>query len=174
MFGAVIAQGRDDREVFQEFRPGFDLYDEREKRAAAGLPERFCEDGPYQDVRPALRKLRADGLWLGIAGNQAIRAGKVLPELFTDDVDLIGTSDDIDRAVAIQALAAREVRLLTCDTGQHTRGRAAGLKVTKVPTKDPGPEPDWEAQDRPGTGTRAKRRERQAAADAHSEAPSGT
>lgn len=67
----------------------------------------------------------------------------------------------IDRAVAIQALAAREVRLLTCDTGQHTRGRMAGLKVTKVPAKDPGPEPDWSAQDRPGNGTRAKRRERQ-------------
>ena len=35
MFGAVIAQGRDYREVFQEFRPGFDLYAERECRAAA-------------------------------------------------------------------------------------------------------------------------------------------
>jgi hypothetical protein len=76
-------------------------------------------------------------------------------------------SDDeiIDRAVAIQALAARDVRLLTCDTGQHTRGRAAGLKVTKVPAKDPGPEPDWSAQDKPGTGVRAQRRERQAAQD---------
>lgn len=64
----------------------------------------------------------------------------------------------IDRAVAIQALAGREVRLLTCDTGQHTRGRAAGLKVTKIPAKDPGPEPDWAAQDKPGTGVRAQRR----------------
>ncbi|MFF7977156.1 hypothetical protein [Streptomyces sp. NPDC007905] len=69
----------------------------------------------------------------------------------------------IDRAVAIQALAARPVRLLTCDTGQHTRGCADGLKVTKVPTKDPGPEPDWEAQDKPGTGLRAQRRQRKAA-----------
>lgn len=82
MFGAVIAQGRDDREVFQEFRPGFDLYDEREKRAAAGLPERFCEDGPYQDVRPALRKLRADGLWLGIAGNR--RRPALSPGLYAE------------------------------------------------------------------------------------------
>lgn len=68
----------------------------------------------------------------------------------------------IDRAVAIQSLAGRPVRLLTCDTSQHTRGKAAGLQVTKVPAKDPGPEPDWEAQDSPGNGTRAKRRERQA------------
>ncbi|MGI5517754.1 hypothetical protein ACQEXF_55230 [Streptomyces sp. CA-106131] len=72
----------------------------------------------------------------------------------------------------VQALAAREMRLLTCDTGQHTRGRAAGLKVTKVPAKDPGPEPDWEAQVKPGNGTRAKRRGRQAVRDAKTDDPS--
>ncbi|MEU0207333.1 HAD family hydrolase [Streptomyces canus] len=94
MFGAVIAQGRDYREVFQEFRPGFDLYAEREKRAAAGQPEWFGEEDLYADVRPALHQLRADGLWLGIAGNQTVRAGGLLRELFTEDVDLIGTSDD--------------------------------------------------------------------------------
>ncbi|MGV9426348.1 HAD family hydrolase [Streptomyces sp. NPDC003656] len=94
MFGAVIAQGRDYREVFQEFRPGFDLYEERERRAAAGKPEHFDEDDLYPDVRDALAALRADGLWLGIAGNQTTRAGKILRELFTPNVDLIGTSDD--------------------------------------------------------------------------------
>ncbi|WP_171144554.1 HAD family hydrolase [Streptomyces sp. S3(2020)] len=94
MFGAVIAQGRDYREVFQEFRPGFDLYEEREQRAVAGQPESFGEDDLYDDVRPTLAQLRADGLWLGIAGNQTIRAGQLLRELFSTDVDLIGTSDD--------------------------------------------------------------------------------
>ncbi|MFH8336980.1 HAD family hydrolase [Streptomyces sp. AM6-12] len=94
MFGAVIAQGRDYREVFQEFRPGFDLYGEREKRAAAGKPEHFGETDLYPDVRDTLAALRADGLWLGIAGNQTVRAGGVLRELFSGDVDLIGTSDD--------------------------------------------------------------------------------
>lgn len=94
MFGAVIAQGRDYRETFQEFRPGFDLYQEREKRADAGQPETFGEGDLYEDVRPALRGLRTDGLWLGIAGNQTVRAGRILRELFSDDVDLIGTSDD--------------------------------------------------------------------------------
>ncbi|OUC96714.1 HAD family hydrolase [Streptomyces swartbergensis] len=94
MFGAVIAQGRDYRETFQEFRPGFDLYEERDKRAAAGQPESFGEEDLYEDVRPALRQLRADGLWLGIAGNQTVRAGGILRALFSDDVDLIGTSDD--------------------------------------------------------------------------------
>ncbi|MFF7449623.1 MULTISPECIES: hypothetical protein [unclassified Streptomyces] len=58
--------------------------------------------------------------------------------------------ETIDRTVAIQGLAGRDVRLLTCDTSQHTRGRAAGLTVTKVATKDPGEEPDWSAPDQPG------------------------
>lgn len=93
-FGAVIAEGRDYRETFQVFRPGFDLYEEREKRAAAGKPEWFGEDDIYPDVRPAFAQLRADGLWLAIAGNQTVRAGGLLRELFTGDVDLIGTSDD--------------------------------------------------------------------------------
>ncbi|WP_329402329.1 HAD family hydrolase [Streptomyces melanogenes] len=94
MFGAVIAQGRDYRETFQEFRPGFDLYEQREARAQAGQPEHFGESDLYADVRPTLSLLRADGLWLGIAGNQTVRAGRILRELFSDDVDLIGTSDD--------------------------------------------------------------------------------
>ncbi|MFJ6792907.1 HAD family hydrolase [Streptomyces sp. NPDC091268] len=94
MFGAVVSQGRDYREVFQEFRPGFDLSEQREARAAAGQPEHFDESDLYADVRPALARLRADGLWLGIAGNQTVRAGAILRSLFTGDVDLIGTSDD--------------------------------------------------------------------------------
>lgn len=75
MFGAVVAQGRDYREVFQEFRPGFDLTEQRDARAAAGRPEHFDESDLYSDVRPAFARLRADGLWLGIAGNQTVRAG---------------------------------------------------------------------------------------------------
>ncbi|MFH8617939.1 HAD family hydrolase [Streptomyces sp. NPDC017979] len=94
VFGAVIAQGRDYRETFQEVRPGFDLDQERERRAAAGQPEYFGEEDLYDDVRPALAQLRADELWLGIAGNQTVRAGGLLRGLFTGDVDLIGTSDD--------------------------------------------------------------------------------
>ncbi|KOU20983.1 haloacid dehalogenase [Streptomyces sp. WM6372] len=94
MFGAVIAQGRDYRDVFQAFQPGFDLTEQRDARAAAGKPEWFGEDDLYTDVRPALAALREAGLWLGIAGNQTVRAGGLLRDLFTKDVDLIGTSDD--------------------------------------------------------------------------------
>ncbi|MBK3626331.1 HAD family hydrolase [Streptomyces sp. MBT49] len=94
MFGAVIAQGRDYRETFQEFRPGFDLYTERDRRAQSGQPEAFGETDVYPDVRDTFAALRADGLWLGIAGNQTVRAGGILRELFSSEVDLIGTSDD--------------------------------------------------------------------------------
>ncbi|MER8083861.1 HAD family hydrolase [Streptomyces sp. NPDC094048] len=119
MFGAIIAQGRDYRDVFQEFRPGFDLYEEREKRAAAGQPEHFGEEDLYDDVRPALTQLRTDGLWLGIAGNQTVRAGRILRKLFMDDVDLIGTSDDwgaskpdiafFDRVAEVVPFTAEEI-----------------------------------------------------------------
>lgn len=93
VFGAVIAQGRDYRETFQVFRPGFDLSDERDKRAAAGQPEWFGEDDLYSDVRPALGALREAGLWVGIAGNQTTRAGTILRALDLPS-DMIATSDD--------------------------------------------------------------------------------
>lgn len=93
MFGAVIAQGRDYRETFQAFQPGFDLTEEREKRASAGKPEWFGEDDLYPDVRPALTALREAGLWVGIAGNQTVRAGGLLRGLDLP-CDMIATSDD--------------------------------------------------------------------------------
>ncbi|GIM94410.1 HAD family hydrolase [Paractinoplanes toevensis] len=93
MFGAVIAQGRDYRETFQAFQPGFDLTEERDKRAAAGKPEWFGEDDLYPDVRSALSALRAAGFWVGIAGNQTARAGGLLRSLDLP-ADLIATSDD--------------------------------------------------------------------------------
>jgi HAD superfamily hydrolase (TIGR01549 family) len=93
VFGAVIAQGKDYRETFQVFQPGFDLTEQREKRAAAGLPESFGEEDLYPDARPTLHALRENGLWVGIAGNQTVRAGKVLRSLDLPN-DLIATSDD--------------------------------------------------------------------------------
>src|SRR5437764_2183392 len=70
VFGAVIARGLDYRETFQHFRPGFDLTQERERRAAAGEPERFGEENLYADARPCLAELREMGLRIGLAGNQ--------------------------------------------------------------------------------------------------------
>ncbi len=93
MFGAVIAKSLDYRETFQVFRPGFDLDKARQERVDAGNPEWFGEDDLYLDVRPSLAQLRADGLWVGIAGNQTVRAGGILRALDLP-VDMIATSDD--------------------------------------------------------------------------------
>jgi FMN phosphatase YigB (HAD superfamily) len=93
IFGAVIASGRDHREVFQYFRPGFDPDAERKRRAAAGRPETFGEADLYPDARPCLAALRDMGLWVGIAGNQTSRAGTILRGLNLA-ADLIGTSED--------------------------------------------------------------------------------
>ena len=93
VFGSVIGSGKDYRETFQVFRPGFDLTTEREARAAAGQPERFGEDDLYPDVRSTLSALRAAGVWVGIAGNQTAGAGGLLRALDLP-TDLIATSDD--------------------------------------------------------------------------------
>lgn len=93
-FGAVIARGQDYRDTFQIFRPGFDLASERDARARAGFPEHFDESDLYPDVREALARLRRDGLWVGIAGNQTLRARRILDSLNLP-ADLIVTSDDL-------------------------------------------------------------------------------
>jgi HAD superfamily hydrolase (TIGR01549 family) len=93
VFGGVIARGLDYRETFQVFRPGFDLDEERRRRAEAGQPEWFGEDDLYPDVRLVLHQLRGDGFWLGLAGNQTVTAGKILRELDLP-VDMVATSDD--------------------------------------------------------------------------------
>jgi HAD superfamily hydrolase (TIGR01549 family) len=93
VFGAVIARGLDYRETFQVFAPGFNLAEQRAARAAAGRPEAYGEDDLYPDVRPALKRLREAGVWLGIAGNQTVRSGAILRSLHMP-VDLIATSDD--------------------------------------------------------------------------------
>lgn len=94
MFGAVIARGEDYRTVFQHFRPGFNLADERQKRLDAGLGEFFNARDLYPDVRPCLERLKADGLTVGVAGNQTARAGRLLHELNLT-ADWITTSDDL-------------------------------------------------------------------------------
>jgi HAD superfamily hydrolase (TIGR01549 family) len=93
VFGAVIAKGLDYRETFDVFQPGFDLGQARRQRADKGKPEWFGEDDLYPDARPALARLRDDGLWVGIAGNQTARAGGLLRDLALP-ADMIATSDD--------------------------------------------------------------------------------
>jgi FMN phosphatase YigB (HAD superfamily) len=92
VFGAVIARGLDYRETFQIFLPGFNLAEERERRAQAGHPDGFAEENLYPDARLCLTALREQGLRVGLAGNQTARAESIVRAL-TFDVDVIGTSD---------------------------------------------------------------------------------
>jgi HAD superfamily hydrolase (TIGR01549 family) len=94
VFGAMIARGLDYRETFRVFMPGFDLDEQRDARAAAGKPETFGEEDLYPDVRPGLAALRDAGLWIGIAGNQTVRAGVILRSLQLP-AHVIVTSDDL-------------------------------------------------------------------------------
>ena len=52
----------------------------------------------------------------------------------------INDDEIIDRALAVEPLAARRVTLLTYDTGQSMRAQAAGMPVKKL-TKPIGEEP---------------------------------
>jgi FMN phosphatase YigB (HAD superfamily) len=93
VFGAVIARGGDYREVFQHFRPGFDLAAERQARLDAGIGEYLNGNDLYPDARSSLRALQDAGFFVGVAGNQTIRAGRFLRELKLP-CDVLATSDD--------------------------------------------------------------------------------
>ena len=66
----VIAQGQPPRHVFDRFRDGFDLVAARRERAAAGESEMFDARDLHADAEPCLRRLRALGYRVGVAGNQ--------------------------------------------------------------------------------------------------------
>jgi len=66
----VIARGEPLRRVFDRFRASFDLAAARRERAAAGDNEMFDARDVYPDAEPCLRRLRALGYRVGIAGNQ--------------------------------------------------------------------------------------------------------
>ncbi|MEV4040414.1 PIN domain-containing protein [Streptomyces umbrinus] len=102
----------------------------------------------------------------GSGEGQSVR-GAITAEIVLDQVGHIRLpiADDeiIDRAATIQAIAGREVRLLTCDTSQATRGRIAGLNVTKLAhTAGTGKEPprDRGGNQPRGTGSRGRRKNR--------------
>jgi PIN domain len=101
---------------------------------------------------------------------QSIR-GRITVEIVLDQPGHVRLPIDddeiIDRAATIQLIAGRDVRLLTCDTGQDTRGRMAGLKVTKLPSGagvgDEPPRHGSGGDQSRGTGLRAQRKNRREA-----------
>lgn len=91
LVGAVTALGHDNTEALRLIRPGFDLTAERQAREDAGKGESISESDLYPDARAGLAELRARGLWVGIAGNQTVRAAELLACLDLP-VDAIATS----------------------------------------------------------------------------------
>jgi FMN phosphatase YigB (HAD superfamily) len=91
VFGAVVAADRHHRDVFEYFRPGFDLDSERAARTAAGIPENYGEPDLYPDARRAMAALRQAGYLVVIAANQTARSHRILESLDLP-VDLVTTS----------------------------------------------------------------------------------
>lgn len=110
VMGVVTAAGRDLEETFQYFRPGFNLAKERERREQAGMGEAYDDSDLYPDVRPALGRLQEMGLWVGIAGNQTAKAGRILRSMGLP-ADLIATSDDWGVAKPGQAFFQRVIEV---------------------------------------------------------------
>lgn len=93
LVGAVVAQGRDDKDAIRLVRPGVDIDAEWRAREAAGRGEWLDESDVYPDVRSALGGLRESGLRVVLAGNQSLRAGELLRELGLP-VDAVATSSE--------------------------------------------------------------------------------
>ncbi|MEV6128881.1 HAD family hydrolase [Streptomyces violaceusniger] len=98
LVGAVVAQGRDDKDAIRLVRPGVDVDAEWRAREAAGRGEWLDESDVYPDVRSALGGLRESGPResgprVVLAGNQSLRAGELLRELGLP-VDDVATSSE--------------------------------------------------------------------------------
>ena len=91
--GGVIERGEHHLQVFELFRPGFDLADERAARREAGRSWTLEERDLYPDVRPTLARLRGDGYLVGISGNQPDGMTAALRALSLP-VDLVENSAD--------------------------------------------------------------------------------
>lgn len=92
VLGSVAERGEPHTLVFEVFRPGFDLAEERALRRQQGFPERLLPEDLYPDVVESLSALRADGYLVGIAGNQPASVEEVLRS-WDLPVDVIGTSE---------------------------------------------------------------------------------
>lgn len=142
VLGAVTASGRNNAETFDYFRPGFDLATERQRREDAGLGELIEEKDIYRDVRPALTALRDAGIWVGVAGNQTVRAAGLLRDLHLP-VDAIATSGEWGVAKPDPAFFAHVIEFAPGEpheiayVGDHrdndiVPARAAGLRPIMI------------------------------------------
>jgi FMN phosphatase YigB (HAD superfamily) len=117
VFGAVLARGQDWHDTFQVFRPGFDFAEALAQREQAGVEPGITEETLYADARPCLEALRAQGLRLGLAGNQPVRSAAMLRALDLP-IDVIGISDEWGVAKPSREFFARVVAEAQCPADQ--------------------------------------------------------
>lgn len=90
VLGGLIAEGRDHRELFAILRP--DLGWEGVVRGfRAEIGGRFEPEDLYSDVLPSLERLKRQGYFIGIAGNQPIESEQDLAAMNLP-ADLVATS----------------------------------------------------------------------------------
>ena len=90
--GSVIERRSDYREVFNYFRPDFDLGQERQERTKAGLPTGFLASDLFQDTIPTLQWACAQGYRLGFGGNHSQATEDFLRGLDVD-VEIVGSAE---------------------------------------------------------------------------------
>jgi FMN phosphatase YigB (HAD superfamily) len=89
--GATVAGRHPHVYALQLLRPGFDLRTALAERLEAGVPRHEELYDVYSDAAPALARLRAAGLRVGIAGNQPAGAAEAVAGLVSPG-DLVATS----------------------------------------------------------------------------------
>ena len=90
-FGSVLERGEDHRRVFDYFAPGADLDQLARDREAAGAGYQIEVRDLYPDALPMLAKLRKQGYFIGIAGNQPEAAEAALKSCGVN-ADLVASS----------------------------------------------------------------------------------
>lgn len=146
VFGAVVAANRPHKEVFEYFRPGFDLAAEWAAREAVGKFETYGEADLYPDARRTMAALREAGYLVVIAANQTARSHRILESLDLP-VDLVTTSamwGDLEKPDP--AFFTRVVEV--CDELSRGRGRGplAAQQICYVGDRlDNDMRPSWDA-----------------------------
>ncbi|MFE5140295.1 HAD family hydrolase [Streptomyces fagopyri] len=142
LVGAVVAQGRDNADALRLAVPGIDVAAEARAREAAGQGEYLDETDLYDDVRPALARLRELGVRVVVAGNQTARAGELLRGLDLP-ADLVVTSGEWGVAKPAPAFFQRVIEVAqaapqaTVYVGDHPANdlypaKVAGLRAAHL------------------------------------------
>lgn len=114
--GAVIERRQDHRTAFELVRPGFDLERERAAKEASGRPWGFDASDLYPDALPCLERLRAEGLRIGVVGNQPAVVESMLEELH-GLADVVGSSGRWGVEKPSPAFFERVVEEVGCEPG---------------------------------------------------------